>query len=107
MDYYLMGQRIRGERQKLRMTQAQLAEKINVSTNYIGQIERGDRKPSLETLVDICNELGTTINYLLADNLTTPCDNIIVEVVNTMNGLSRKENLFFYNIILNYVNTLH
>ena len=42
MDYALLGKRIRDERLLLRLTIEQLAEKVNKSTNYIGQIERCD-----------------------------------------------------------------
>ena len=53
MDYEMLGKRIRDERLLLRLTIEQLAEMVNKSTNYIGQIERNDGKPSLETVVDI------------------------------------------------------
>ena len=69
MDYALLGKRIRDERLLLRLTIEQLAEKVNKSTNYIGQIERCDGKPSLETIVDIANALGTTVDSLLRDSL--------------------------------------
>lgn len=58
MDYELLGRRIRDERLLLRLTIEQLAERVNKSSNYIGQIERNDGKPSLETVVDIANTLG-------------------------------------------------
>ena len=58
MDYELLGKRIRDERLLLRLTIEQLAERVDKSTNYIGQIERNDGKPSLETIVDIANALG-------------------------------------------------
>mgnify|MGYP005772733601 FL=1 len=70
MDYGKLGKRIRDERLLLRLTIEQLAEKVNKSTNYIGQIERSDGKPSLETVVDIANALGTTVDSLLADSIS-------------------------------------
>ena len=57
MDFELLGKRIRQERILSRLTLEQLAEKIDKTGNYIGQIERGDRKLSIETLVDIANAL--------------------------------------------------
>ena len=66
--------RIRDERLHLRLTLEQLAERVNKSTNYIGQIERNDGKPSLETVVDIANALGTTVDGLLRDSLTVPAE---------------------------------
>ena len=69
MDYEKLGKRIRDERLMLRLTIEQLAEMVNKSTNYIGQIERSDGKPSLETIVDIANALGTTVDSLLVDSI--------------------------------------
>ena len=70
MNYTDLGRRIREERQKLNLTQEKLAEAINVSTAYIGQIERGRRCPTLDTLICIANTLGVSIDYLLRESLT-------------------------------------
>ena len=49
-----LGKKIRRLRINNCLSQARLAEVIDVSTNYIGQIERGDRTPSLETTIGLC-----------------------------------------------------
>lgn len=67
MNYKLLGKRIREERNKLNLTQEQLAEDINISTAYIGQIERGERNLTLDKLIKIANRLGVTVDYLLYD----------------------------------------
>ena len=46
-----LGKKIRRLRINNCLSQARLAEVVDVSTNYIGQIERGDRTPSLETTI--------------------------------------------------------
>jgi transcriptional regulator with XRE-family HTH domain len=69
MDFMLLGKRIRDERLLLRLTMEQLAERIDKSTNFIGQIERGEGKPSIETLVDIANALGTSVDTLLSESI--------------------------------------
>ena len=38
-----IGKRIRAERLHLNLTQEKLAEDVNLSMAYIGQVERGDR----------------------------------------------------------------
>lgn len=68
MDYRMMGERIRRQRVSNKMTQENLAEKANISVSFLGQIERGDRKPSLETVVNIANSLGVTVDQLLSDS---------------------------------------
>lgn len=84
MDYELLGKRIRDERLLLRLTIEQLAERVNKSSNYIGQIERNDGKPSLETIVDIANALGTTIDNLLTDSIKINSDSSTVREITTM-----------------------
>lgn len=69
MQYSDFGRRIREERKKLGMTQEKLAEDVNLSTAYIGQIERGERSPTLENVVAIANRLGVTVDYLLSDSV--------------------------------------
>ena len=69
MDYAALGKRIRQERKRLNYTQEMIAEKVDLSDAYIGQIERGERNLSLESLVKLCNELGVTVDYLLHDSI--------------------------------------
>lgn len=69
MDYKKLGKRIREERKKLNLTQALLAEDIDISDTYMGAIERGERSPTLDTLVKLANRLGVTIDYLLSDSV--------------------------------------
>ncbi|HJB82598.1 MAG TPA: helix-turn-helix domain-containing protein [Candidatus Mediterraneibacter intestinavium] len=57
MKYTDFGRRIREERRKLGLTQEKLAEDVNLSTAYIGQIERGERSPTLENIITIANRL--------------------------------------------------
>jgi transcriptional regulator with XRE-family HTH domain len=67
MDYANIGKRIRERRNALRLSQVKLAETAYVTTSYIGQIERAERIPSLETLVNISKALNVTVDYLLQD----------------------------------------
>jgi transcriptional regulator with XRE-family HTH domain len=69
MDYHQLGKRIREERQKLNLTQEKIAESIDISDSYIGQIERGERSLTLDTLIRLANKLGVTIDYLLQDSM--------------------------------------
>ena len=84
MDFMVLGKRIRDERVLLRLTLEQLAEKVDKSSNFIGQIERGTRKPSIETLVDLANALGTTTDNLLRDNVTAAIDDRLIKEITTL-----------------------
>ena len=77
MDYKRLGARIREERLRLNLTQAQLAEAVDISDTYMGAIERGERSLTLDTLVRLVNRLGITIDYLLSDSVTDTDSNIM------------------------------
>ncbi len=77
MNYTRLGERIREERLKLNLTQAKLAEDIDISDTYVGQIERGERSLTLDTLVRLVNRLGVSIDYLLKDSVESDDDNIL------------------------------
>lgn len=77
MNYKKLGERIREERLRLNLTQAQLAEAIDISDTYMGAIERGERSLTLDTLVRLVNRLGVTVDYLLSDSVTDTDSNIM------------------------------
>jgi transcriptional regulator with XRE-family HTH domain len=54
----LFGQRLREQRLKQNLTLEQLAEKANLSPNYVGMVERGLKEPGLATIVKLLNGLN-------------------------------------------------
>ena len=93
MDYKGLGERIRAERLRLHLTQAQLAEDVDISDTYMGAIERGERSLTLDTLVRLVNRLGVTVDYLLADSVSDSDDNIMEQFKQIMDQqpLERKQ----------------
>ena len=75
MNYELLGKNIRKRRKEKQYTLEQLAEKLDVSTTFIGQIERAKGIPSLETLVKIANVLEISADSLLFGDLSTKSGN--------------------------------
>ena len=67
MLFRSLGIRIRQERLNQNLTQEQLAEKLNVSTTYMGYIERGERTLTLSKLIDLANLLDVYIDNRLKD----------------------------------------
>lgn len=103
MDYAALGKRIRDERLMQRLTLEKLAERTDKSINFIGQIERGEGKPSLETLVDIANALGVTVDSLLADNVKTSDNSIDKEISVLLRNMSDKGKRFILDAIQRYL----
>lgn len=73
MDYTEIGKRIRIARHWQGMTQEQVAELMGISVSFVGHIERGTRKLSVETLHGLCTVLCVSSDYLLGlevENMT-------------------------------------
>ena len=69
VDYNQIGKRIKQHRQKVHLTQEQLAEKAEVATSTIAHAENGTSKPSLPLLLKIANILNTSLDQLVCDSL--------------------------------------
>ena len=67
MDQKAIGKRIKSAREKKGLTQEQLAEQVNLSPMHISVIERGNKLPRLETLINIANVLDVSADILLQD----------------------------------------
>lgn len=62
-----LGARLRAQREARGYTQAKLAEKIGVSPNYFGVLERGLKLPTLDTLIQLARALDVSPAELLGD----------------------------------------
>lgn len=65
LDYAKVGARIRQIRKTKGWSQDELAKKCGITMNFIGHIERGTRKMSLDTFASLCRELGIDADALL------------------------------------------
>ena len=52
-------------RKEKKMTQAQLAEKLNITDRAVSKWETGRGMPDSSIMLELCNELGITVNELL------------------------------------------
>lgn len=91
MNYKALGDKIRKQRQRMNLTQEKLAEKIDISESFMGHIERGDRKLSIDTLVKIAQELDISIDYLLLDTIKLEPGAYLNEIVTTLGQKNKKQ----------------
>ncbi len=96
MNYKLLGEQIRKHRKNKHYTLEQLAEILDVSATFIGQIERAKGIPSLETLVKIANALETSTDSLLFGDLNekSGADHFSSQISELTVGLNTKEKDF-------------
>lgn len=63
--YNEIGQRINVLRLENGLTQAQLAEALDISTKHMSEVERGLSSLSIEKFVQLCDILSTDLDYLI------------------------------------------
>ena len=69
INYQIIGERIKAIRKQKGISQQQLAENIGKTPTYISRLECGSRGATLETLLDIINELQVSADAILAEHL--------------------------------------
>ena len=76
IDKKRIGKRIRHRREAAGLSQEQLAEKLELSTNHISSIECGKSLLTTKRLLDLCDILGGTPNYYLLGEIEPEADRI-------------------------------
>ena len=61
---YTIGERLRIYRTRTGMTQMKLAEKAGIHHTYIGQLERGEKNATLETIEKVARALDLSFETL-------------------------------------------
>ncbi len=72
-----IGQRIRKHRERSRLSQEQLAERADVSSQTISTAETGKKRLWVENIIKICEVLEISPDYLLLGEIS-PQDLIIL-----------------------------
>ncbi len=67
-----IGNRIRISRERAGLTQEELAERLELSTQFISTIERGVAGASLETVINLCDTLHVSSDWLLQGRDAAP-----------------------------------
>ena len=83
-----IGKRIQSRRKQLGYTQEQMAEMMNVSIQMISNLERGNKSIRIDNLINLCQILHTSTDYILTGKEST-CD--YGSLTDKMSLLSHKE----------------
>lgn len=76
IDKKLIGRRIRHRREVAGLSQEQLAERLELSTNHISSMECGKSLLTTKRLLNLCDILGGTPNYYLMGEIEPEADKI-------------------------------
>lgn len=92
-------------RKEVKLTQTQIAEKLNISQQAYASWERGAKKPTQENLVKIAQVLNVSVDYLVG-NLETNSEELDnIELLFRMNskGLTEEEKEIFKKELIEFM----
>lgn len=69
IDHKEMGRRIRERRENLQMSREKLAEHLDVSPQFVADVEYGNKGVSIKSLYILSQALDVTADYILAGTL--------------------------------------
>lgn len=73
-DTYKSGKRVQSLRKAHGMTQAQLAEALNISLDHLRKIEGGQRGCSVDLLIVLSATFGVSLDFLVLGKGGTPSE---------------------------------
>ena len=85
-DYFLaakcriIGENVRSERKKRKFSIENLADYIELSASYVGLIERGERCPSLKSILKLCELFQVDPNTLILEQISKNRPEVVTQV---------------------------
>lgn len=98
-DLCRIGSRLRKAREARKLTREQLAEMVDLTDNYIGMLERGERMPRLATFMDIIEALEVTADAILCDVVNYVSSSRLAEYDRKIESLSKKEREKLFKVL--------
>lgn len=101
-EHEQLGKRIKEVRQKIGLTQEELGERAELHYSYIGQVERGNKLPSIKTLKKIAAALNIKLEALLEDtpSYETSSQNLLNrEILNFLKDSPPEDLKLFLDVI--------
>lgn len=101
----LVGENIRLLRKKRGLSQEQLAFRADINASYMGQVERGEKNPTIDVLSKIALALQTPlekmVNVISSPNAADERDEegYANKIAHQINGLSLKEQEAVYKFV--------
>lgn len=102
IDMKEIGKRIQERRKELNLTQQEVYEKLNVSQNHYSRIENGHVGMSFEILLEICEILQVSTDYILTGEVHDTSDSPIVGLFNSCTFEQQRHILKYVQLFLEY-----
>lgn len=91
MDYYESLRKLfKRRRNELKMKQTEVAEKADISNNFYSNIERGQTKPSVDTVIKICKALNLSLDEIIFDGENMSDELNAKEIIREFNNVFKE-----------------
>ena len=105
-EFVAIGLKIGYLRRTRGLTQEQLAEMANMSTGFLGEVEREEKLPGLEIFVSIAIALDISTDYILRDTVPSAKHFVDDETLRLTSKLSPEHRKVVNNLIYAYVKSV-
>jgi transcriptional regulator with XRE-family HTH domain len=103
MDFTLMGKRLKKHRLAKNLKQTELAEKTNLSVDYISKMERGQRIPAIPVFVELLNVLEVSADDILSGTVKQGYVRRTAEYVERIGKLPKNDQERIFDILDAYL----
>jgi transcriptional regulator with XRE-family HTH domain len=98
-----IGEQIKSAQERSKLTQKQFAERIDVSPQYMSDLERGVVGVSIATLKRVCTVLGVFSDQILFRSET---ENRAAAIAEKCKSLSEKQYMLLSDIVSKYIEAI-
>jgi len=95
-----LGERIKEHRMAHGWTQEALAQKAQISKGFLSDLENNKRNVSADTLLDVANELGLSLDYLMTGSEKDLAMKERFEFPPALAEFARRQNLSFPHMLV-------
>ncbi len=106
MEKAELGAIIRQIRTERKITQEQLAERADIGTVYLGEIERGVKMPTVRVFAKIIDALNVSADYVLRHEVKSGKDYVFDELTQKLLTLTPRQRKTVSDIIDAYISNL-
>ena len=96
-----LGERIHELRVNSGLSQEKLALRANITTTYLGQLERNVKNPAVKVIEQLCNQLNISLSdfFSTSENTVKPEDTLSLQIVTQISDRTEEEKQLILQVI--------
>lgn len=107
MDLGKLGQRIRQQRERRQLRQADIASALRLTSQAVSKWERGENAPDIAVLLDLARLLGVSVEWILTGRQEAPGTFPAVVLCTSLNGFAERAARVAPADLAAWSNTIH